>query len=81
MVTLRPGVVGYIVKPFSRDDLDVMIQRGLVSSAERPPAAPVRPLLTEGSHSARVRQPEEPARRSMMGNVVEGIVLARYTTT
>src|SRR5882672_12446294 len=30
MVTLRPGVVGYIVKPFNRDDLDQVIQRGMV---------------------------------------------------
>jgi len=29
MVTLRPGVVGYIVKPFNRDDLEKVILRGL----------------------------------------------------
>jgi CheY-like chemotaxis protein len=30
MVTLRPGVVGYIVKPFNRDDLAKVINRGIV---------------------------------------------------
>ena len=29
MVTLRPGVVGYIVKPFSRDDLTKVVKRGM----------------------------------------------------
>jgi DNA-binding NtrC family response regulator len=29
MITLRPGVVGYIVKPFNRDDLAKAIQRGM----------------------------------------------------
>jgi DNA-binding NtrC family response regulator len=29
MVTLRPGVVGYIVKPFNRDDLAQVVKRGL----------------------------------------------------
>jgi CheY-like chemotaxis protein len=29
MVTLRPGVVGYIVKPFNREDLQKVILRGL----------------------------------------------------
>jgi response regulator of citrate/malate metabolism len=29
LVTLRPGVVGYIVKPFSRDDLANVIVRGM----------------------------------------------------
>jgi response regulator of citrate/malate metabolism len=29
MVTLRPGVVGYLVKPFNRDDLAKVIVRGL----------------------------------------------------
>ena len=28
-VTLRPGVVGYIVKPFTRDDLAKVIKRGM----------------------------------------------------
>ena len=29
MVTLRPGVVGYIVKPFTREDLEKVVKRGL----------------------------------------------------
>ena len=29
MVTLRPGVIGYIVKPFNREDLEKVILRGL----------------------------------------------------
>ncbi|PYR63866.1 MAG: hypothetical protein DMF88_24385 [Acidobacteria bacterium] len=29
MITLRPGVVGYIVKPFSLDDLAKVIKRGM----------------------------------------------------
>jgi DNA-binding NtrC family response regulator len=81
MVTLRPGVVGYIVKPFGRDELSVMLQRGLASAAERPPSAPVRPLLTDGRQTAQDGPPEAPMRRSMMGDVIEGIVLTRYTTT
>jgi DNA-binding NtrC family response regulator len=30
MVTLRPGVVGYIVKPFSREELTKVVKRGMV---------------------------------------------------
>lgn len=30
MVTLRPGVVGYIVKPFNREDLAQVIERGMM---------------------------------------------------
>jgi two-component system response regulator AtoC len=29
MVTLRPGVVGYILKPFNREDLAKVIKRGM----------------------------------------------------
>jgi DNA-binding NtrC family response regulator len=29
MVTLRPGVVGYIVKPFNREDLDQVVKLGM----------------------------------------------------
>ena len=29
MVTLRPGVVGYIVKPFNREDLAKVVKRGM----------------------------------------------------
>ncbi|HEU5255581.1 MAG TPA: response regulator [Vicinamibacterales bacterium] len=30
MVTLRPGVVGYVVKPFNREDLTEVIKRGML---------------------------------------------------
>jgi len=30
MVTLRPGVVGYVVKPFNRDDLEQVVKRGMI---------------------------------------------------
>jgi DNA-binding NtrC family response regulator len=40
MVTLRPGVAGYIVKPFNREDLDKVIQRAMAErkrlQAEQP---------------------------------------------
>jgi CheY-like chemotaxis protein len=29
-VTLRPGVVGYVVKPFNREDLATVITRGMI---------------------------------------------------
>ena len=29
MVTLRPGVVGYVVKPFNREELGRVVKRGL----------------------------------------------------
>ena len=29
MITLRPGVVGYIVKPFTREDLEKVVKRGM----------------------------------------------------
>jgi response regulator of citrate/malate metabolism len=49
MVTLRPGVVGYIVKPFSRGDLAKVIARGMAErrrlQADRP--QPPR-MLTAG---------------------------------
>lgn len=62
MVTLRPGVVGYIVKPFNRAELDAVIQRGL-EALPKDPVGPPRPqaLLTEG---------QEP--------VIDGVILARY---
>jgi len=31
MVTLRPGVVGYIVKPFNREDLEQAVKRGMTA--------------------------------------------------
>src|SRR5215510_11503958 len=30
MVTLRPGVAGYVVKPFNREDLNQVIKRGML---------------------------------------------------
>jgi len=45
-LTLRAGVVGYIVKPFNRTELDDVIQRGLAACRERSshrPAHPSRP--------------------------------------
>ena len=51
MVTLRPGVVGYIVKPFNRDDVSKVIGRGMVErkrlQAERPASSGPK-MLTEG---------------------------------
>ena len=35
MITLRPGVVGYIVKPFNREELARMIQSGLAEHNTR----------------------------------------------
>jgi DNA-binding NtrC family response regulator len=54
MITLRPGVVGYIVKPFNRDDLEKVVKRGMVEHkrllAERRHAAPkmLGPGVVEG---------------------------------
>lgn len=31
MVTLRPGVVGYVVKPFKRDELSQVVRRGMAA--------------------------------------------------
>ena len=49
LVTLRPGVVGYIVKPFNRDDLEQVIERGMAErtrlKAEQPTG---QRLLTDG---------------------------------
>ncbi|MGE0447212.1 MAG: response regulator [Vicinamibacterales bacterium] len=62
MVTLRPGVVGYIVKPFNRDELDAVIQKGLAACPQGP-AAPPRP---QGLLAA------------ARGDIVDGVILARY---
>lgn len=44
MITLRPGVAGYIVKPFNREDLGKVIKRGLIErqrlQSEHRPSAP-----------------------------------------
>lgn len=53
-ITLRPGVVGYIVKPFNREDLEQVIQRGMAEHkrllAERRQASPrlLGPGILEG---------------------------------
>jgi DNA-binding NtrC family response regulator len=49
MVTLRPGVVGYIVKPFNRDDLARVITRGMVERKRLQAECRGRPrMLSEG---------------------------------
>ena len=54
MVTLRPGVVGYIVKPFKREELAQVVKRGLTErrrlQAERDARGPrmLPPGLLEG---------------------------------
>jgi CheY-like chemotaxis protein len=63
MVTLRSGVVGYIVKPFNRGELDDVIQRGLAACSERSRVRPERRAL-----------PAPPAD----AGIVEGVVVARH---
>jgi DNA-binding NtrC family response regulator len=45
MVTLRPGVVGYIVKPFNREDLAQVIERGLAERRRLQAEAQSHPRL------------------------------------
>ena len=45
MITLRPGVVGYIVKPFDRDKMEKMIQRGMAERKRLVAEAPSGPRL------------------------------------
>ncbi len=78
IITLRPGVVGYIVKPFDREELDAVIQRGLAARIERSAAAPRRMLLPESTPHTAATEPV-PARRRLIEGVVEGIVIARYS--
>ena len=53
MVTLRACVVGYIVKPFNREDLADMIQLGLAERKRRVAEAPSEPrLLSAGALDA-----------------------------
>ena len=33
MITLRPGVIGYIVKPFNREELAAVVKRGITERA------------------------------------------------
>jgi len=49
MVTLRPGVVGYIVKPFNREDLAQVIKRGIAEHKRREAERQGRPrMLSDG---------------------------------
>jgi DNA-binding NtrC family response regulator len=49
MVTLRPGVVGYIVKPFNREDLTQVIKRGMAEHKRLEAERRGRPrMLSEG---------------------------------
>ena len=53
MVTLRPGVVGYIVKPFNREDLGKAVVRGMaqrkrLQAEEAAPTASGPRLLSAG---------------------------------
>src|SRR6266478_2564635 len=53
MVTLRPGVVGYIVKPFNREDLGKAVVRGMaqrkrLQAEEASPTASGPRLLSAG---------------------------------
>jgi DNA-binding NtrC family response regulator len=45
MITLRPGVVGYIVKPFNREKMEKMIQRGMTERKRRVAEASSGPRL------------------------------------
>ena len=44
-VTLRPGVVGYVVKPFHREDLAKVIQRGMTERTRMEAAGRARPRM------------------------------------
>ncbi len=45
MVTLRPGVVGYIVKPFNREDLEQAVKRGMAARSRLQTEQPSGPRL------------------------------------
>ena len=49
MVTLRPGVVGYIVKPFGKRDVADMVHLGLMERARLSTSAAGTRELSEGS--------------------------------
>lgn len=79
MVTLRPGVVGYIVKPFTRSELDAVIQKGLAAR----PSGPQEPqrLLTGGQVNRGAQGATGPAGGAGMAwaePVVDAVILARY---
>jgi DNA-binding NtrC family response regulator len=83
MVTLRSGVVGYIVKPFDRAELDDVLQRGLAACSQRSKARPVRKALPEATtpqRSATASQPQSHSQGRLLSEpFVEGVVLARYS--
>ena len=60
MVTLRPGVVGYIVKPFNREDLEQAVKRGMAARKR--------------FQSEQSEQPEGP--RLLSDGMLDGIVLS-----
>jgi DNA-binding NtrC family response regulator len=78
-VTLRPGVVGYLVKPFHRAALEEVIQKGLEARRERHggPSRP-QPLLTGGRPSMPVSEAPDGVRMGWTEPIVEGIILGRY---
>lgn len=80
MVTLRPGVVGYIVKPFDRGELDAVIQRGLAACSQRSKARPVRRALPEAQTPQRAATAPGSQPQARLGSepFVDGVVLARY---
>jgi DNA-binding NtrC family response regulator len=48
MVTLRPGVVGYVVKPFNREDLAQVIKRGMAEHKRLEAERRARPRMLSG---------------------------------
>jgi CheY-like chemotaxis protein len=79
MVTLRPGVVGYLVKPFHRAALEEVIQKGLEARHERTGGPPrPQPLLTDGRPSSPAPGAPGDARMGWSETIVEGVILARY---
>ena len=79
MVTLRSGVVGYIVKPFNRDELEEALQRGLAACSSRVAAPPPSQRALPPAEDAAPAAPASPSpRRLEMSNIVEGLILARF---
>jgi CheY-like chemotaxis protein len=79
MITLRSGVVGYIVKPFNRDELAEMIQRGLTACSTRVVTpAPQRALPPANDDADTPGAATGAPKRFLTSGVVEGSVLARF---
>src|SRR5262245_24189000 len=49
MVTLRPGVVGYIVKPFNHEDLAQAVKRGMAERRRLQAEHRSHPLLSDAA--------------------------------